>query len=91
MEADVAINKDVVNLEGDVIEITSLKPLLSKNGIGRISFWSKSKQEGAIENHIYFSKLCCEFVYEPNLGDEVEYNAIESDQGKNSNSLNTAN
>lgn len=82
LEASVAVNKEKVNMAGDVIEIKSLQPVLQKSNCGRITLWSESKQEGAIENQIYFHKIFCSSGYVPALGDDVFYEAIESDQGK---------
>ncbi|KAK6623465.1 hypothetical protein RUM43_009317 [Polyplax serrata] len=81
LEASVAVNKEKVNMAGDVIEIKSLQPVLQKSNCGRITLWSESKQEGAIENQIYFHKIFCSSGYVPALGDDVFYEAIESDQG----------
>lgn len=82
LEATVSVDEKAVDLAGDIVEITSLKPLIIKSGVGRITLWSKIKQEGAIENHIYINKSLCPHEYVPNLGDEIFYEAIESDQGK---------
>lgn len=80
LESLVEVNKESVDLSGEVLEVDKIKPLRSKLDVGVISKYDPEKQVGIIDKNIIFHKSACEPGYIPQVGDKVMSDSIESDQ-----------
>lgn len=79
-----SLDENETDRAGEVLHVKTMKPLLQKVAIGRVTLWTNFQSgfgEGIIEKQIYFNQEFCESGYTPTLGDEVVYEAIESQQG----------
>lgn len=77
----VELDNDSTDLSGEILEVDSIKPLLSKLVVGVISKYNPQSEVGVIDKHVIFHKRACDMGYIPCIGDKVVSDSIESDQG----------
>ncbi|XP_058797499.1 probable RNA helicase armi [Phymastichus coffea] len=75
------VNEDIINWQGEILEVEEMKPLRSLQKIGKVTEYNEESESGMIEKTIVFVKSVCLPGYVPRAGDKVVVYCIESDQG----------
>ncbi|KAL7306479.1 hypothetical protein TKK_0001178 [Trichogramma kaykai] len=80
LDCVVEVDESNPNLEGEIMEITSMKPQRQINKVGKITEYDEFKEVGSVNKDIVFNKSSCASGYLPFKDDTVIVQAIESDQ-----------
>ncbi|XP_046435519.1 probable RNA helicase armi [Neodiprion fabricii] len=81
LQTIVAVDDNVVDFSGEVLQVDKIFPLRSKLATGVVSAYDVKSGSGTIQHNIVFNKANCEPGYIPCVGDKVVADSIESDQG----------
>lgn len=80
IDAIVEVSEDVIDGNGIVLEVKSMKPTRSRTDEGIVTRWERQHHNpryrgkgdfGVINDDIYFEKVVCDPGYIPKKGDEV--------------------
>lgn len=81
LNALVEVREDAADLNGQVLEVESVRPLRSKLQTGNVTTYNLNTEVGTIDRNTIFTKAVCEPGYVPCVGDKIVTDSIESDQG----------